>query len=535
MNTVTLLQNDFSDDSSSDCILEVSKQRDNEDNDDARSITGSVAGAVHYLESKELRHLIKERKKMIFEIERCHPLIDSLELKNKLLTEDHEYVKKKYALCLMERKQRVMKSLIEDLKLKIIPLLDYFMTNGAKTQLSEINIELAPNQGQNQRLTTHLDTISSGLKTDKKLSKILRELIKAQRVEADGSDYMNVQLEKMLQISTGRETVEFVVNCQKDSIEQIESTFKAANASLQKLVDTGDYQLHKTENYFSIAKQLADSQMIGDGKQLDELAEMIKVVSDWNITDSKSHLAEKESLIVKEQAMEPFDHIPDQKHSFDLMRNSVVNHYAELDKKLAATKTVLDSQVLESRNRLITDGGIQLNELAAASKIQEKWAILQRSVHKMVGEGVFSRQEELMLIEEQLINSEVDLQEITESTEKDAESKSNLTIQMLQDKEKISNKKLFDLENELREIKEFSKLEHNRHEEQIVSLLKMAGLYDLDLDPTDKSPSYWVQPNHELLEAQRSKILALKSCLVRFTDRLNSADKKRLMTVGIIL
>jgi hypothetical protein len=362
----------------------------------------------------------------------------------------------------------------------------------------------------------------------------LKNLIKAQRVEADGSDYTNVQLEKMLQISTGRETVEFVLNCQKVPIEQIESTFKAANASPQKLVDTSDYQLHKTENNFLIAKHLADNQMIGDGKQLDELAKMIKVVSDCNITDSKSHLAEKESLIVIEQAMEPFDHIPDQTHSFDLMRNSVVQHNAELDKKLAATKAVLDSQVLESKNRLITDDGKQLNELAAA-KTQEKWAILQRSVDKMVGVEVFNRQEELRVIEEQLISSEVDLQEITESNEEDAESKLNLTIQMLEDKEKISTKKLFDLENELREIKEFSELEHNRHEEQIISLLKMAGLYDLDLDPTDKSPSYWIQPNHELIEAQRSKILALKSCLVRFTGRLNLADKKRLMTAGIIL
>jgi hypothetical protein len=52
MNTVTLLQNDSSEWLDHGVYTRVSKHLDNEDNDGARSITGSVAAAVHYLESK---------------------------------------------------------------------------------------------------------------------------------------------------------------------------------------------------------------------------------------------------------------------------------------------------------------------------------------------------------------------------------------------------------------------------------------------------------------------------------------------------
>jgi hypothetical protein len=253
MTTVTILQNDASDDISpislsSDYIPEASKYFDNDEKDDVRSTTGSVAVAVHHLESKELRHLLRERKEMLFEIERCHSLIDSLELKNELLIEDHEYVEKQYALCLMERRKRAMESLIEDLKLKIVQLqkqenlLDRTrIANVAKIQLSEIGVKLTPDQKQNQRLTMQLDAISSELKTGKKVSKRsfeqlneLKILMKAQKVEATGADNTNMHLEKMLQMMAGREKVEVVLNSQKASIEQLESAFKAAKVSQQK-------------------------------------------------------------------------------------------------------------------------------------------------------------------------------------------------------------------------------------------------------------------------------------------------------------
>jgi hypothetical protein len=258
MTTIRILQNDTSDDISlssmtadtmtSDYIPDVSKHFDNNDNDDVRSITGSVAAAVHHLESKELRHLLRERKEMIFEIERCHSLIDSFELKNKLLIDDHKYVEKQYDLCLMERRNRAMESLIEDLNLKIVQfqeresLLDSTsIDNVAKIQLSKIDAELTPDQKRNQRLTMQLDAISSELKTGKKLSKIsfdqlndLKILMEAQKVEATGADDTNAQLEKIFDMTTGKETVEIALISQEASIEHLESAFKAAKVSQKK-------------------------------------------------------------------------------------------------------------------------------------------------------------------------------------------------------------------------------------------------------------------------------------------------------------
>jgi hypothetical protein len=101
--------------------------------------------------------------------------------------------------------------------------------------------------------------------------------------------------------------------------------------------------------------------------------------------------------------------------------------------------------------------------------------------------------------------------------------------------EASSSEKMLKLENELREIKEFSEVEHIRHEEQIISLLKMAGLYELDLDPRDQSSSYWVQLNQDAVNEERLKILALKSCLIRFSSQLNSEDNEKLLDVGITL
>jgi hypothetical protein len=316
------------------------------------------------------------------------------------------------------------------------------------------------------------------------------------------------------------------------------------------VVYSNDYQLNKTHNNFY-------NQKVSDKKESYKLAKEIETVSDDYIKNSKKYSSKEDSLIEIKQSKtleEPFDKINsiikfDLTNSFDLMKNST-----ELNKKLAATNAGLDSQVLE------IIGGLIGHE--AAMFFERESAIMQKSLDDMkaekmmhgggivhsgeivelVNEGVFHRQEELGLIEERLVSSEENLKKIRKLNEKDVELRLIVTIQMLQDKEKKSTQKLLALENELRQSKEFSILEHNRHEEQIMSLLKIAGIFDLDSDPRDESSSYWIQPNHnavrinvEDLEEQRSKIVALKSCLMRFSGQLSLEDKLKLLTTGIIL
>jgi hypothetical protein len=223
---------------------------------------------------------------------------------------------------------------------------------------------------------------------------------------------------------------------------------------------------------------------VGDKKQLYKLAK--EMVSDDYIITSKNYSSEENSLIEIKQPTTlegPFDQtnsitIFDQTNSFELNKNP------------AATNAGLDSQVLETIGVLIGHEAAMVFERESAvmqkslddmeaEKMVHGVGIVELLNHtengeekacdvKLVSEGVFHRQEELM--EERLVSSEENHKKIRILNEKDKELR---LIHMLWEKEKKSTQKLLALENELRESKEFSILEHDRHEEQIMSLLKL--------------------------------------------------------------
>ena len=89
------------------------------------------------------------------------------------------------------------------------------------------------------------------------------------------------------------------------------------------------------------------------------------------------------------------------------------------------------------------------------------------------------------------------------------------------------------LEGLLKEAESYSSLERQRHENQVIQLLKIVGIYDeASADPLD---SYWIDLFRIQMDEERTKIMTLKNCLMRFTSSLSTADNGLLRGAGIIL
>ena len=89
------------------------------------------------------------------------------------------------------------------------------------------------------------------------------------------------------------------------------------------------------------------------------------------------------------------------------------------------------------------------------------------------------------------------------------------------------------LEGLLKEAETFSSLERQRHENQVIQLLKIVGIYDeASADPLD---SYWIDLFRIQMDEERTKIMTLKNCLMRFTSSLSQTDNGLLRGAGIIL
>jgi hypothetical protein len=63
----------------------------------------SVTAAVHSLQTKELQHIKKAKKKMIFDLERFQAQIESLEINNKILIEEKESSEIQYKILPEEK------------------------------------------------------------------------------------------------------------------------------------------------------------------------------------------------------------------------------------------------------------------------------------------------------------------------------------------------------------------------------------------------------------------------------------------------
>ena len=88
------------------------------------------------------------------------------------------------------------------------------------------------------------------------------------------------------------------------------------------------------------------------------------------------------------------------------------------------------------------------------------------------------------------------------------------------------------LEDQLREAESFGEQERHRHENQVIQLLKIVGIYDSSVDPLDES---WVHLFRIQMDEERIKIMTLKNCLMRFTSKLTTVDNGLLRGAGIIL
>jgi hypothetical protein len=527
--------------------------------------TGSVAAVVNSIETKELKRLLEGKKKMMYELERYHSLIDSLELKNKLLTEDHE-LKKKYALVLMEEKQREMEYLIVDLKLEVVQLQEgksfgESVTDPAKDQLSQIIMKQTSNQKQP---TSQLEGICLDLKISNEVSKTLREqleelkiLFEVQSVKFNFANDMNMQLGNMLnQMTASKEIVEVALASQQALTKQVEAAFEAEKANQQKSgfqqqTDSVDLLMDKQVAGDRIAE--LESQMLIDKKQSDEQAKECKIISDINMSDLKSRLAEEEtaSMLHKEES----SRLQEALDKVETNLNDALDYISVLESQAVKQKqvetnlsdaldyiSVLESQAVEQTQKqdVVTDTlstqELLLMDLKFSNEVSKtlreqlidlKSRLAEEEVASLLHKEESSNlQEALDKVETNLSNA-LDYISVLKSQEVKQEQEQDVVTDTL------SAQKLLILENELKENKEFSEIEHTRHEEQIISLLKMTGLYDLNLDPMDES--YFEQLNQDAVEEQRHKILALKSCLFQFSGQLKKVDIEKLLNVGIIL
>jgi hypothetical protein len=208
-----------------------------------------------------------------------------------------------------------------------------------------------------------------------------------------------------------------------------------------------------------------------------------------------------------------------QTNSDDLMMEKQVagDHISELESQMLIDRKHSDEQAKECK--IVSDINMSVlksrlvEEEAASLLHKEQSSRLQEALDK-VETNLSDALDQISLLESQAVKQK-------QKQEQDVVT------------DTVSTQKLLTLEKELKETKEFSEIEHVRHEEQIISLLTMAGLNDLNPDPIDEP--YFEKLNQDAVEEQRLKILALKSCLFQFSSQLKKEDIEKLLNVGIIL
>ena len=91
------------------------------------------------------------------------------------------------------------------------------------------------------------------------------------------------------------------------------------------------------------------------------------------------------------------------------------------------------------------------------------------------------------------------------------------------------------------EIEDESDLEHYNHEQQTIKLLKAAGIYEksgYDFRDSDNNLTYsdaWGDLFREQTDEERIKVMALKKCLIQFSNQLTEEENCELLDAGVVL
>jgi DNA repair exonuclease SbcCD ATPase subunit len=216
-----------------------------------------------------------------------------------------------------------------------------------------------------------------------------------------------------------------------------------------------------------------------------------------------------------------------QEHMMEADRASKSNYLAvsdqrdklEMQLKVAkAQATAAADEIKALKGRLDSVSRQAAEEKAALVAGHEAKMKIMREEEERKLEALADEVSESFLVEIQSLNEEL-------TTANDNLSSSQLEYEASQ----LANS---GLEDELREAESFGEQERHRHENQIIQLLKIVGIYDSSVDPLDES---WVHLFRLQMDEERIKIMTLKNCLMRFTNKLTTVDNGLLRGAGIIL
>eukprot|EP00596_Hydrurales_sp_CCMP1899_P005090 CAMPEP_0119052610 /NCGR_PEP_ID=MMETSP1177-20130426/73855_1 /TAXON_ID=2985 /ORGANISM="Ochromonas sp, Strain CCMP1899" /LENGTH=750 /DNA_ID=CAMNT_0007032241 /DNA_START=671 /DNA_END=2923 /DNA_ORIENTATION=+ len=209
----------------------------------------SVTAAVHSLQTKELQHIKKEKKKMIFDLERFQAQIEALEIKNRILIEEKESSEIQYKiLCeekdchimdgtkklevqmqVMEGNKRDMESIIEELRSQVAQ----FQDRELQTQTSEALLVERVDKGLlSEEVQVYKDALNASYIDIENLKKEFTAVSRLHAIVAGDSESMLMEMEVSKDELVG-------LNSMVDNLRiQVEGS-KNELVSVNKMLDIG--------------------------------------------------------------------------------------------------------------------------------------------------------------------------------------------------------------------------------------------------------------------------------------------------------
>lgn len=127
-----------------------------------------------------------------------------------------------------------------------------------------------------------------------------------------------------------------------------------------------------------------------------------------------------------------------------------------------------------------------------------------------------------------------DKDQYVQMLEKEIESMKNIHDNL----EDVFQSKISTFIERIIELEDGQEMVQIQHEEQIINFLKASGIYSksgYDKNNFVNNNDIWIDLFRRQLDDERIKIHTLKSCLMRFSDKLTKADNNMLLDAGIIL
>lgn len=268
-----------------------------------------------------------------------------------------------------------------------------------------------------------------------------------------------------------------------------------------------------------LQKILKDSQaqkVVNDAKCLEEYTAVCLQIArlENSLEESRSSVTSLESKMATMQAEKVTSDL-----NMDEYRQTAIENLKALKSQLSsqADTSIADIKKLKMEMKAQAD----LSELEKTQLIDEYKKALKKMEEEEEArmDNMADEVSESFLIEIKALNEEL--------------SSANETLSKTQEDLEKMHTAYAALEDHAKEVETFGTLERQRHENQVIQLLKIVGIYDENSkDPLD---GYWVDLFRIQMDEERMKIMTLKNCLMRFSKSLTTVDNGLLRGAGIIL